>query len=88
MYCALSVYLGGVLHRVVAALAKRRRTGRAERRTGPAALGTGGREDSDLVMVMIEILVVMMVMIVTMVMMETMVMLIREDSDQGKSKLQ
>ena len=90
MYCALSVtlnvYLGGVLHRVVAALAKRRRTGRAERRTGPAALGTGGREDSDLVMVMIEILVVM---IVTMVMMERMVMLIQgEDSDQGKSKLQ
>ena len=65
----------------------------AERRTGVhrpserglAALGTGGREDSDLVMVMIEILVVM---IVTMVM-ERMVMLIRgEDSDQGKSKLQ
>ena len=71
----------------MAALAKRRRTGRAERRTGPAALGTGGREDSDLVMVvMIKILVVMMV---RMVMMETMVMLIRgEDSDQGKSKLQ
>ena len=58
----------------MAALAKMRRTGRAERRTGPAALGTGGREDSDLVMVMIEILVVM---IVTMVMMERMVMLIR-----------
>ena len=74
----MNVYLGGVLHRVVAALAKRRRTGRAERRTGPAALGTGGREDSDLVMVvMIKILVVMMVMIVMIVMMERMVMLIR-----------
>ena len=86
-----------VVHRVVETVAKRKMMV-AERRTGVhhlserglAALGTGGREDSDLVMVvMIKILVVMMVMIVTMVMMERMVMLIRgEDSDQGKSKLQ
>ena len=55
------------------------------RRSDPAALGDGGREDSDLVMILMKDKVMMMIM---MMMMMMMMWMMREDSDQGKSKLQ
>ena len=67
------------------------------RKREPAALGAGGREDSDLDMIMMTMmmivrmfmLIVTIVMMVMMVTIVTMVMMVGlGDCDQGKSKLQ
>ena len=70
------------------------------RKREPAALGAGGREDSDLDMIMMTMMMIVrvfmmivtmvrMVMMVTIVTMVTMVMMVGPgDCDQGKSKLQ
>ena len=78
MSVTLNVYLRGVVHRVLAKRMKMEITV-GGRKSEPDALGTGGREDSDLLKIMMmEMRVVRMVM----------KLMEREDSDQGKSKLQ
>ena len=57
------------------------------RRSDPAALGAGGKEDSDLVMILMTDKVMMMMMMMWMILMMMMIMTM-ENSDQGKSKLQ
>ena len=59
------------------------------RRSDPAALGAGGREDSDLVMILMKDKVMIMIdkVMMWMILMILMIMMM-ENSDQGKSKLQ